>query len=76
MVQCTMEDGHFTMAFPSDPKTEHDKAKSSSSERMYSQTSIFEHNPFEKAVRKVICSKCETIFLIKINANNFNPFQV
>ena len=42
----------------------------------YSQTSVFEHNPFQKAVRKVICSKSETIFPIKINANNFNPFQL
>ena len=41
-----------------------------------SQTSVFEHNPFQKVVRKVICSKSETIFPIKINANNFNPFQL
>ena len=42
----------------------------------YSQTSVLEHNPFQKAVRKVICSKSETSFPIKINANNFNPFQL
>ena len=42
----------------------------------YSQTSVFEHNPFQKAVRKAICSKTETIFSIRINVNNFNPFQV
>ena len=43
---------------------------------LYSQTSVFEHNPFQKVVRKAICSKSETIFPIKINANNFNPFQL
>ena len=43
---------------------------------LYSQTSVFEHNPFQKAVRKAICSKSEAIFPIKINANNFNPFQL
>ena len=42
----------------------------------YSQTSVFEHNPFQKAVRKAICSKTETIFYIRINVNSFNPFQV
>ena len=42
----------------------------------YSQTSVFEHNPFQKAVRKAICSKSETIFPIKIKVNNFNPFQL
>ena len=31
---------------------------------MYSQTSVFEHNPFQKAARKVICSKSE---------NNYSP---
>ena len=42
----------------------------------YSQTSVIEHNPLEKAVRKVICSKSETIFLIGLNVNNFDPIQV
>ena len=34
---------------------------------IYSQTSVFERNPFQKAVRKAICSKTETIFSIRIN---------
>ena len=32
--------------------------------------------PKDKAVQNVICSKSETFFLIRINVNNFNPFQV
>ena len=43
---------------------------------IHSQTSVFEHNPFQKAIRKAICSKTETIFSIRINVINFNPFQV
>ena len=43
---------------------------------MYRQTSVIEHNLFEKAVQKVNCSKPETIFPGRINVNNFIPFQV
>ena len=32
--------------------------------------------PEDTAVQNVICSKSETFFLIRINVNNFNPFQV
>ena len=45
-------------------------------EALYSQTLVIEHNSFQKAVQKVNCSKCETIFPIRIDVNNFNPFQV
>ena len=31
---------------------------------------------FKKAVQKVICSKFETIFLIRIDVNTFNLFEV
>ena len=35
------------------------------------KTSVIKPNLFEKAVRKVICLKSETIFPIRMNVNNF-----
>ena len=42
---------------------------------IYSPTSVLDHNPFQKAVREVICSNSESIFPITNNGKNFNPFQ-
>ena len=41
---------------------------------IYSQTSVFEHNSFWKAVRKPICSKAESYFPITNNEKEINLF--
>ena len=40
----------------------------------YSQTSVFEHNSFWKAVQKPICSKAESCFPITNNKKEINLF--
>ena len=40
----------------------------------YSQTSVFEHNSFWKAVRKPICSKAESYFPVRNNKKEINLF--
>ena len=40
----------------------------------YSQTLVFEHNSFSKAVRKPICSKAESYFPITNNKKEINLF--
>ena len=42
----------------------------------YSQTSVFEHNSFWKAVQKPICSKTESYFPITNNGKEINSFHV
>ena len=42
----------------------------------YSQTSVFEHNSFWKAVQKSICSKTESYFPITNNVKEINLFHV
>ena len=42
----------------------------------YSQTSVFEHNLFWKAVQKPICSKTESYFPITNNVKEINLFHV
>ena len=42
----------------------------------YSQTSVFEHDSFWKAVQKPICSKTESYFPITNNVKEINSFHV
>ena len=42
---------------------------------IYRRTSVFDHNPFQKAGRISICSNTESIFPITNNVNSLNPFQ-
>ena len=47
-----------------------------SSYTKYSQTSVFEHDSFWKAVQKPICSKTKLYFPITNNVKEINSFYV